>query len=125
KHSATQIETLAANLESLADKIADVRTSAEGAARSNDQRLAMLDERVRVVERVSHSSADALDKALEQMEARQQARNDEAAEIHRRVGSVEHLNDGLDRLSSRFASNEAQTAAAIARIEDSILRLDS
>lgn len=124
QHSATQIETLASNLESLADKIADVRTSAEGATRTNEQRLAMLDDRVRVVERVSHSSADALDKALENMEARNQARADEAADIHRRVGGVEHLNDALDRLTSRFASSEAQTSAAIARMEDTILKLD-
>ncbi|HEY1709295.1 MAG TPA: hypothetical protein VGG10_13595 [Rhizomicrobium sp.] len=120
-----EFEALASNLQTVAAKIMDVRTSTEGAARTMDQRLAMLDERVRVVERVSHSSADALDKALEHMEARQQARSEETAEIHRRVGSVEHLNDGLDRLTSRFASSEAQTAAAIARIEDSILRLDS
>jgi localization factor PodJL len=125
KQSATQIEALANNLESVAAKVADVRTSAEGAARTMEQRMAMLDERVRVVERVSHSSADALDKALENMEARQQQGMQDTADIHRRVGSVEHLNDALDRITSRFASSEAQTATAIARMEDNILRLDS
>lgn len=125
KQSATQIETLAGNLETVASRVTDVRTSADGAMRTTEQRLAMLDERVRVVERVSHSSADALDKALENMETRNQARADETAEIHRRVGGVEHLNDALDRLTSRFASSEAQTATAISRMEDTILRLDS
>jgi localization factor PodJL len=125
KQSATQIETLANNLESVAAKVAEVRSSADGVGRTMEQRMAMLDERVRVVERVSHASADALDKALENMEARQMQRSEEAADIHRRVGGVEHLNDALDRLTSRFASSEAQTATAIARVEDQLLRLDS
>jgi len=123
--SATQIETLASNLETVATRVTDVRTSADGAMRTMEQRLAMLDERVRVVERVSHSSADALDKALENMEARNQARADETADLHRRVGGVQHLDDALDRLTSRFAASEAQTATAIARMEDAILRIDS
>jgi localization factor PodJL len=125
KQSATQIETLANNLESVAAKVAEVRSSADGVGRTLDQRMAMLDERVRVVERVSHASADALDKALENMEARQMQRSEEAADIHRRVGGVEHLNDALDRLTSRFASSEAQTATAVARMEDQLLRLDN
>ncbi len=125
KQSASQSESLATNLESVASRVADVRNSADATARTLEQRMAMLDERVRVVERVAHSSADALDKALENMEHRQQAGAQEAADIHRRVGGVEHLNDALDRLTSRFASSEAQTASAVARMEDSILRLDS
>jgi localization factor PodJL len=125
KQSATQIEAVAANLDAVAARVADVRTSGEGAARTMEQRMAMLDERVRVVERVAHSSADALDKALENMESRQMARADETAEIHRRVGSVEHLNNALDRLTQRFTASEAQAATSIARMEDSVLRLES
>jgi len=154
RQSATQIEALANNLESAVTKIAEVRDAAEAAQHALDQRMAMLDdrvrsverashssadlvdkalqqrmgmldERVRVIERVSHASADALDKALENMEARNQQRSQESADINRRVGSIEHLHDALDRITSRFASSEAQTATAIARIEDNLLRLDS
>ena len=124
--SATQISSLATNLESLAGRLAQARAETEANTRTIDQRIAqidsrvsqiaqvdhkvaqidqrlshvsLIDERLRSVERTAQSSSDALNHALQAIESR---KDDEAAALRR----------------------DAETASAIARLEDNFTKLE-
>jgi localization factor PodJL len=107
--SATQISTLAANLESIAGRVTQTRNEGEAATRALEQRVAMLDqrlshvaaidERLRAVERNAQTSGEAISHALESIERH---KDEEAAALRR----------------------DAETSQAIARLEDNMARLE-
>ncbi len=105
--SATQISALAHNLESVAGRLGQARQEAENTARAFDQRVAVLDERVRAVEKAAQTSTSALERALESIEARQIARKDEDADLQRHAaataGSIARLEENIGKLEARGA----------------------
>jgi localization factor PodJL len=102
--SAAQISSLANNLEAVSGRLVQARQETENTSRALDQRIAVLDERVRAVEKAAQTSTNALERALEGMETRQAARAESDAESGRR---------------------EAMTAGAIARLEENFGRLEA
>jgi localization factor PodJL len=108
--SASQISTLAANMEALAGRLAQARSEGQAATRGLDDRIAQLDQRVakvsaiderlRAVERNAETAAGAISQALQSIEAR---REDDAIARHR----------------------ETETAGAIARLEDNVAKLEA
>ncbi len=120
-HSADQIAALAGNVESVVGKLGE----AEQNSRTLDERLAVIDERVRTVERAAHSSANAIERTLENMERAQGDKNVTTAEMQRHASNLAQLSGLLDQLNARFAASEAQTAGAMARFEDNFARLES
>ncbi|HXC55779.1 MAG TPA: hypothetical protein VNU97_10825 [Rhizomicrobium sp.] len=124
--SASQISALATNLESLAGRMAQARAEAEKTARTLDARIteidqrttevsaidhkvaqidqrlshvSLIDERLRSVERSAQAAGDTLNHALQSLEQR---KDDEAAQLRR----------------------DAETAGAIARLEDNVAKLE-
>jgi localization factor PodJL len=108
--SASQISTLAGSMEALAGRLAQARSESDSLARTFDQRISHLDQRVanisaiderlRAVERDAHATGDAINQALQSIESRK----DESAVALRR---------------------EAETASAIARLEDNFTKLEA
>lgn len=92
--SATQIATLAQNIETLAGRLTQARQDAETAAKALRAHLLAVDERVRAVEK-----DDGAAKALGE------------------------LRTSFDELTARMAESEAQTAGAMARLEGNVARL--
>jgi localization factor PodJL len=123
--SATQIASLAGNVESVAGRLSDARGEAEHTSRSLEQRIAVIDERVRAVEKAAHSSVSALEKTIESIEATHTTKTGEMAEIQRQAAALAQVSDVLDRLSTRFSASEAQSAGAMARLEESVAKLET
>ena len=141
--SATQISSLADNLETVAGRLGQARSDAEGTARSFEGRMASLDDRVYMVEKTAQNTSQALERALEKLEAHaapdpETARRETATagaiarleenvaklemrgpdpEIDRRLTGIER---NLGDLIERFDGNEPTTARAI---EDSLKKL--
>jgi localization factor PodJL len=141
--SATQISSLADNLEAVAGRLGQARNDAEGTARSLESRMASLDDRIYMVEKAAQSTSQALERALEKLDAHAapdpQSERREAAtagaiarleesvakletrgpdpEIDRRLTGIER---NLNELVERFDGNEPTTARAI---EDSLKKL--
>jgi localization factor PodJL len=123
--SASQIASLAGNVESVAGKLAEARTETQDVSRTLEQHIATLDERIRVVERTAYSSATALDRTLENVERVRAAKEVGEAEVQRQSATLSQLSDALERLSSRISGSEAQTAGAMARLEENIAKVEA
>jgi len=123
--SATQIASLAGNVESVAGRLSQARDEAEHTSRSLESRIAMIDERVRAVEKAAHSSVSALEKTIESIETSHTTKSGELAEIHRQAAALAQVTEVLDRLSARFSASEAQSAGAMARLEESVAKLET
>ena len=148
--SASQIAKLAGNVESVAGKLNEVRSEAEQAARTLAARIASFDERwrtadgnshaiagkldrtiagitafeerIRSAEGMSQAIADKLDRTIASMEAAaRNARADDQAELQRQAASINQLSEALDKLATRITGSEAQTAGAMARLEQQIV----
>ncbi|HTQ13533.1 MAG TPA: hypothetical protein VMH86_06630 [Rhizomicrobium sp.] len=123
--SATQIAALANNVDAVAGRVADARGEAEHTSRSLESRIATIDERVRAVERAAHASANALEKTLENVEATHSAKAGELAEIQRQASALAQIGDTIDKLGARLTASEAQSAGAMARLEESVAKLET
>jgi localization factor PodJL len=148
--SASQIAKLAGNVESVAGKLNEVRSEAEQTARTLAARIASFDERwrtadgnshaiagkldrtiagitafeerIRATEGMSQAIADKLDRTIASMEAAaRNARADDQAELQRQAASINQLSEALDKLATRITGSEAQTAGAMARLEQQIV----
>ncbi len=124
--SASQISALANNLESLAGRLAQQRADAESTTRAIDQRIAQIDTRVSQIAQIDHqvaqidqrlSHVSAIDDRLRSVERAAQASNDALSHA---LGSIESRKDE-DAASLR---RDAETASAIARLEDNFARLE-
>jgi localization factor PodJL len=123
--SATQIAALANNVESVAGRLLEARDEMEHSSKALNGRIAVIDERVRAVERAAHSSAGAMEKTLEIIESTTSTRKTEEAEIQRQAHALAQLGETLERLATKFAAREAQTAGAMARLEESVIKFET
>jgi localization factor PodJL len=123
--SATQIAALANNVESVAGRLLEARDEMEHSSKALNGRIAVIDERVRAVERAAHSSASAMEKTLESIESTTSTRKNEEAEIQRQAYALAQLGETLERLATKFAASEAQTAGAMARLEESVIKFET
>lgn len=94
--SANQIGSLATNLEAVANRLGEARSETQ----SLEERLAALDDRIYMVEKAAQNTSSALERALETLNAR----------------------IAQDRDAER---READTANAIARLEENVTRLEA
>jgi localization factor PodJL len=123
--SADQLTALAGNVESVSGRLVEQRAEAESTSRSLEQRIAMIDERVRAVERAAHSSADALERTIANIEKTHDDRNVSTNEMQRQAATLAQLSDTLDRLNARLSTSETQTSGAMARLEENVARLEA
>jgi localization factor PodJL len=123
--SATQIAALANNVESVAGRLMEARDEMEHSSSALNVRIAAIDDRVRAVERAAHSSASAMEKTLESIETTASTRKNEEAEIQRQAQALAQLGETLERLAAKFATSEAQTAGAMARLEESVIKIET
>ena len=123
--SADQLTALAGNVESVSGRLVEQRAEAESTSRTLEQRIAMIDERVRAVERAAHSSADALERTLANIEKTHDDRNVSTAEMQRQAATLAQLSDTLDRLNARLTTSEAQNSGTMARLEENVARLEA
>jgi localization factor PodJL len=108
--SASQISSLTASMEALAGRLAQARSESQAATRGLEDRVAQLDQRaakvsaiddrLRTVERNADTAAGAISQALQSIESR-------------------NADDAVAR------QREAETAGAIARLEDTIAKLEA
>lgn len=98
--SATQISSLADNLESVAGRLGEVRTDAEAANQVFDQRIAQIDERMHVVERLAQAAQAAVEQALASLDARKE---EDAAAMKRDAdaqSAISRLETSLSKLQT-------------------------
>ena len=124
-NSATQIAALANNVETVAGTLLEARDEMEHTSKSLNSRIAAIDDRVRAVERAAHSSAGAMEKTLENIESTAATRKTEEAEIRRQADALAQLGETLEHLAAKFAASEAQTAGAMARLEESAIKIET
>ncbi len=124
--SAQQAAVVAGNLEQMAGRIVQVRTDVEGTAHRLEARVAAaeedtrtrfaafeaetartLDQRLAAVEKASHFNTNALDHALERLEAQARIRAGDQAEIQKRnaetEGALSRLEESLEKLEAENA----------------------
>lgn len=123
--SATQISALANNLESVAGRLGQARENAEGTARTLEQRIVALDDRVYAVEKASQAGAAALEQRIAAFDDRvyavEKASQAGAAALDR---ALEGLRAGAGR-DPEAEQREAATAGAIARLEENLGKLEA
>ncbi len=98
--SATQISTLAGNLESVAGRLGQARLDSEASVQALDGRIAQMDDRLHTVEKTALANAGALERAMQVVEASQALRRDDSAL------AIKQLQEGLSRLEAE-SSNPA------------------
>jgi localization factor PodJL len=136
--SATQLASLAGNVESVVGQVSEGRAETEHMARAIDDRIAVMDERVRAVERAAYATATTLERTVQSLEQSEAAKHNEENEFHRQAAAITQLSETLDRLGSRFSASEAElerqgsrfsssqaeTAGAMARLEENVAKLE-
>lgn len=98
--SATQIGSLADNLEAVAGRLGEARNDAEDTARHFESRMTALDDRIYMVEKAAQNTSAALERALEKLEAHAAQKPEDVR-------------------------RNAETSDAIARLEDNVAKLDA
>src|SRR5215469_11739806 len=122
--SASQLAALAGNVEQVAGKLIEARGEVDSVSHALQERLASVEMRLRNTERDSYSHSSAVEKALGTIETSQDARKAIETELQNQASSLSQLNETLNQLSARFSVGDAQHAGAMARLEDSIARLN-
>jgi localization factor PodJL len=147
--SAQQAAMVAGNLEQMAGRLTQVRSDVEGTTRRLEARIAeaeeetrtrfaafeaettrTLDQRLAAVEKASHFNTNALDHALERLEAQAGVRAGDQAELQKRHaetdGALSHLEETLERLEAensdpalerRLDSIERALGSLVSRLE--------
>jgi localization factor PodJL len=123
--SADQIAALAGNVENVAGKLIEARGDAENASRALEDRIGQIDERVRAVERAAQSSANTLERTLDNIEKTQSDKAVLSGEIQRHATNIHQVGETLDRLNAKFSTSEAHTSGAMARLEETVSRLET
>jgi localization factor PodJL len=123
--SADQIAALAGNVENVTGKLIEARGEAENASRALEARIAQIDERVRGVERAAQSSASTLERTLDNIEKTHDDKAVLSGEIQRHAAHINQFGETLDRLHAKVSTTEAQTSGAMARLEETVSRLES
>src|SRR5476649_2402167 len=113
-NSASQVVQLTTNLEQLAGRVGQARVDSEDAAKALDQRIdaseRALDGRLGAVEKTAQFNTNALDHALEKIEASANQRATDQVENQRRSAaheeSLNRLEDSIARLEMRLPDAE-------------------
>jgi localization factor PodJL len=129
--SAQQVSTISGGMEQLANRLGQVRSESEAAARRTDARVSAmeeenrtrfaafeaetgrtLDQRLAAVEKASHFNTNALDHALERLEAQAGVRAGDQAELQKRHaetdGAISRLEESLEALEARSADTSLE-----------------
>ncbi len=101
--SAAQVTAVTQTIDQLAYKLGQARDDAEHGDRQLSDKIAQVDNRVAGAEKTVQFATNAIDHALEKLEAQAQQRANDQVEWQRRAG---------------------QTEEALQRVEDSVLRLE-
>ncbi len=124
--SASQVSSLAANLESLAARLAQARQETEATARALEQRITQIDQRTAAIAEIDHKVAQidqrmshvgAIDDRLRHVERNAQSMGDAVSSALQSLES--HKDD-----SAAALRRDAETAGAIARLEDNVSKLE-
>jgi localization factor PodJL len=121
--SASQIAALAGSIEQVAAKLIEARGDVDHVSAVLDDRIAVIDARVRNSERDAQIQASVAEKAMATVDAAQDARRSLDNELQRQSAGLSQLNETLDKLSARFDAGEAQYAGTMARLEESVSQL--
>ena len=125
--SAGQISSLATNLESLAGRLAQARAETESTTRTIDARITQIDSRVSQIAQIDHKVAQidqrlshvaAIDERLRSVERGAQSNNE----------TLGHALQSLEQRKDDEAAQlrrDAETASAIARLEDNFTKLEA
>lgn len=120
--SAAQISSIVTNLEAVAGKLGEVREDAENTAQSLEHRIMTFDDRIYAAEKFAKTSAAALERALEALQARM--REDVEAARTGTHGAIARLEENVGRLEARGSEVE-HVRTAIARLEENVDRLEA
>lgn len=105
--SASQVTHLTANLEQIAARVGQVRNEADEAGKALEQRIAeaelRLENRIAANEKATQFNTNALDHALEKLDASANQRATDQVEYQRRHGQTE---EGINRLEDAIARLE-------------------
>jgi localization factor PodJL len=165
--SASQIAALAGSVEQVAGKVIEAREDIDHLSHAMEDRVGIVEARMRNAERDAQLHASTVEKALASVEAAHGARNGieselqsqasglsqlhesmelHAATVEKAVATVEaahlarknietelqnqasglsRLNETLEQLTARFTVGEAQQAGVMARLEESVAKLDA
>ncbi|MBL6852632.1 MAG: SEL1-like repeat protein [Alphaproteobacteria bacterium] len=132
-HSASQIATLANSLEALAGRLAQARQEAEHTSHQLEQRISQLDARVAQVSHIDRQ-INQIDNQVAQIDQRLShvsALDDRLRSVERGMQSnsdaVSHALESIEARKDEEANQlrrDAETAGAIARLEDNFSRLE-
>jgi localization factor PodJL len=125
--SATQISSLATNLEAVAGRLGESRLDAETTAQVLENRIATLDDRIYTVEKTSHANVGAVDRAREAWQAAHANHVSEFEQSHAVTsGAIARLHDSVAKLEERGADPELdQRLAAVEKsVADIVTRLE-
>ncbi|HEX4304233.1 MAG TPA: hypothetical protein VHZ78_15660 [Rhizomicrobium sp.] len=124
--SASQVSSLATNLESLAARLAQARQETEETARALEQRISQIDQRTAAIAEIDHKVAQidqrmshvgAIDDRLRSVERNAQTMGDAVSSALQSLES--HKDD-----SAAALRRDAETAGAIARLEDNVSKIE-
>jgi localization factor PodJL len=121
--SASQTAALAGSIEQVAAKLIEARGDVDHVSAVLDDRIAVIDARVRNSERDAQIQASVAEKAMATVDAAQDARRSFDNELQRQSAGLSQLNETLDKLTARFDAGEAQYAGTMARLEESFSQL--
>lgn len=123
--SAAQIAALADNVDSLASQVVAASEKTDEVALASETRFAALDDRLRVAERTAFTSASALDHTMENVERLRAMHDSLEVEVRQHATLMEQAKDDSDRLNATVADNVNEQAAAVARVEEAVERLQA
>jgi len=123
--SASQIASLAGNVESLTNQLVSTSEKVDATAVAVDAHVASLDERIRVVERTAFSSASALDLTMENVEQLRAAKDSVEEELHQHDAAVSEIRNESEQFGQRLAAGENMQGSLAVRIEDVAAQLQA
>lgn len=97
----------------------------EDLARALEERVGAVEKRVEEAERAAEARADSLDRVLAGISESEDARKRIETELQRHVSGLKQLNDTLDHLSARVTVDSAASAGTMARLEQSVAKLET
>jgi localization factor PodJL len=101
------------------------RGDIEGLAHALEDRVGAVESRVQEAERAAQARADSFDKVLTSIGDSEDARKRLETELQRHVSGLQQLNDTLDQLSARVTVDSAAAAGTMARLEQSVAKLEA
>ncbi len=120
--SSTQVSSLAANVESIAGKVAVTREEASHAGQSIEGRIATLTDRVKAAEVSSESAMKALRTALGLFESRLASAEPKTDEVERSTQAIQNLERTVEQIAQRLTAAESRAGAAEEKVQEALGR---